>query len=92
MVDEALVKGPAVGKSKPQHLSLRVAKLLCISRIARLTVSAQDKVTDVFDYLHSAPALYFRGINPGNIDTYYLGRCLKSFLVFQKPAKFVKRP
>lgn len=69
MVDEALVQGPAVGKSKPQYLSLRAAKLLCISHIARPTVSAQDMVTDVFDYLHTKPALYFRDISPGNMDT-----------------------
>ncbi|XP_027506626.1 uncharacterized protein LOC113950718 [Corapipo altera] len=41
-MDEVLKRGSAAGKSKPQYLSLRAVKLLSISHIARLIVSAQD--------------------------------------------------
>lgn len=53
-MDEVLVQGSAVGKPKSQYPCLKVVKLLCINHIARLTVSAQDTVTDMFYYL-----LYF---------------------------------
>lgn len=52
-MDEALVQGSAVGKSKSQYLCLKVVKLLCITHIARLKVSVQDMVTDMFYYLLS---------------------------------------
>lgn len=92
MIGEALIQEPAVGKSKPQYLSLRAAKMLCISHTARLPVSAQDTVTDMLDDLHSTPVRYFRVVSPGDMDIYYFGSCLKRFLEFQKPAKFFNRP